>query len=212
MKDKPSLLIIGNSNVGKSSITRLLLPNPKKFKGKAGKQPGSTLLIKAISLPQMPYDIVDLPGFGYMKGPSRRREEHVKNQLIIHIEKHHSQYFLGLVILNILRIEDELIKYHIQNKATIPLTVELIKFLKEFNIPLLVILNKIDKVSIFDRKRIIPSMISTIENYSIHLTQVGDEKSEDPNSVPFLEFSALKKMNLAILKRVINEHLRFVRK
>jgi len=111
-----------------------------------------------------------------------------------------------------MRIEDELIKYHIQNKATIPLTVELIKFLKEFNIPLLVILNKIDKVSIFDRKRIIPSMINTIENYNIHLTQIGDEKSEDPNSVPFLEFSALKKMNLAILKRVINEHLQFVRR
>ena len=68
----------------------------------------------------MSYDIVDLPGFGYMKSPSRRREEHVKNQLIINIEKHHSQYFLGLVILNIMRIEDELIKYHIQNKATSP--------------------------------------------------------------------------------------------
>lgn len=212
MKDKPSLLIIGNSNVGKSSITRLLLPNPRKFKGKAGKQPGSTLLIKAINLPQMLYKIVDLPGFGYMKNLSRRREEHVKKQLIIHIEKHHSQYFLGLVILNIMRIEDELIKYHIQNTTTIPLTIELIKFLKEFDIPLLVILNKIDKVSIFDRKRIIPSMISTIDNYDIHLTQVGDEKSEGTNSVPFLEFSAVKKMNLNILKRVINKHLQFVKK
>jgi GTP-binding protein EngB required for normal cell division len=42
MNEKPSLLIIGNSNVGKSSITKLLLPNPKIFKGKIGKSPGST--------------------------------------------------------------------------------------------------------------------------------------------------------------------------
>ena len=209
MKFKPSLLIIGNSNVGKSSITRLILPNPRKFKGKAGKQPGSTLLIKAINLPQMPYKIVDLPGFGYMKSPSRRREEHLKKQLIIHIEKHHSEYFLGLVVLNITRIEDELIKYHIQNTTTIPLTIELIRFLKEFGMPLLVILNKIDKVSVFDRKRIISSMVKTIIEYGIHLYQVNDEKNEDPRSIPFLEFSALKKNNLDILKRKINEHLHF---
>ena len=77
MKQKPSLLIIGNSNVGKSTITRSLLPNPKKFKGKTGKSPGSTLLIKPITQPSMAYQIVDLPGFGYMKHTSRRREEHV---------------------------------------------------------------------------------------------------------------------------------------
>ncbi|HUW90602.1 MAG TPA: GTPase [Candidatus Nanopelagicaceae bacterium] len=211
MKYKPSLLIIGNSNVGKSSITRLLLPNPRKFKGKAGKQPGSTLMIKSIEFPQMPYKIVDLPGFGYMKSPSRRREEHLKKQLIIHIEKHHSEYFLGLVILNITRIEDELIKYHIQNTTTIPLTIELIQFLREFGLPLLVILNKIDKVSIFDRKRIISSMIKTSYDYGIHLNQVDEEKNEDQSVVPFLEFSALKKINLDVLKRKINEHLQFGR-
>ena len=49
MKEKPSLLIIGNSNVGKSAITRLLMPNPRKFKGKTGKKPGSSLLIKSVS-------------------------------------------------------------------------------------------------------------------------------------------------------------------
>ncbi|MFX1467859.1 MAG: GTPase, partial [Promethearchaeota archaeon] len=76
MNKKPSLLIIGNSNVGKSSITRLLLPNPRKFKGKTGKIPGSTLLIKPISQPNLSYQIVDLPGFGFMKKTSHRREEH----------------------------------------------------------------------------------------------------------------------------------------
>jgi len=67
MNKKPSLLIIGNSNAGKSSITKLLLPNPKVFKGRIGKSPGSTLLIKPITQNNLPYKIVDLPGFGYTK-------------------------------------------------------------------------------------------------------------------------------------------------
>jgi len=208
MADKPSLLIIGNSNVGKSSVTKLLLPNPRKFKGKTGKKPGSTLLIKPIKLPQMSYDILDLPGFGYMKSSSRRRVEHIKKQLVVHIEKHHNEYFFGLVIINILRIEDELKKYHFQSQITIPLTFELIKFLEEFDIPLLVVLNKIDKISVFDKKRIISLFINTAKEYGLNLIHVNEKISNDRSKTPYLEFSALKKTNLDKLKRTINAHLK----
>jgi GTP-binding protein EngB required for normal cell division len=207
MKDKPYLLIIGNSNVGKSSITRLLLPNPKKYKGKAGKQPGSTLLIKSVDFPQMSYKIVDLPGFGYMKGSSHRREEHIKKQLVIYIEKHHSEFFFGIVVLNILRIEDEIQKYYLENKTTIPLSFELIKFLSEFDIPLIVVLNKIDKVSIFDRKKIISLLIDSAKDYGINIIQLNEEYNKNASKIPYLEFSALKKINLDQLKRIINKTL-----
>jgi len=207
MRDKPSLLIIGNSNVGKSSITRLLLPNPRKFKGKAGKHPGSTLLIKSIEFPQMPYKIIDLPGFGYMKDSSRRREEHLKKQIVIHIEKHHDEYFFGLIVLNFLRIEDELKKYFMENDTAIPLSFELIKFLKEFEIPLLVILNKIDKISVFDKKKIISLLINSAKAYELNLVQITDEEAKGYNEIPYLEFSAIKKTNLDKLKRIINSFL-----
>ena len=207
MKNKPYLLVIGNSNVGKSSITRLLLPNPKKFKGKAGKQPGSTLIIKSLDFPKLPYKIVDLPGFGYMKSSSHRREEHIKKQLVIHIEKHHHEYFLGLVVLNILRIEDELHKYFFENKTTIPLTFELIKFLSEFEIPLLVILNKIDKVSVFDKKRIISLLRDSAKDYGLNLVQRSEEYVGNYNEIPYIEFSALRRINLDKLKRIINKTL-----
>jgi GTP-binding protein EngB required for normal cell division len=208
MKDKPSLLIMGNSNVGKSSITRLLLPNPKKFKGRAGKQPGSTLLIKPIEFPQMPYKIVDLPGFGYMKDSSRRRAEHIKKQIVIHIEKHHHEYFFGLIVLNSLRIEDELNKYFKDNEAAIPLTFELINFLNEFEIPLLVILNKVDKISVFDKKRIFSLLINAAKAFDLNLVQITDQVSKNINEIPYLEFSALKKTNLNKLKSIINASLR----
>jgi len=207
MIEKPSLLIIGNSNVGKSSITRLLLPNPKKFKGKRGKIPGSTLLIKPITQSGLPYQIIDLPGFGFMKHSSHRREEHIKKQIVLHIEKHSKEYFLSLVIINIIRIEDEINKYFIQNKETIPLSFELIKFLKEFNIPVLVIINKIDKFSNFDIKRVIKLFVDTALEYDLNLIHLDDFKYNNKNEIPYLEFSTLKKINLRKLKKIIQKYI-----
>ncbi|GAH84415.1 unnamed protein product, partial [marine sediment metagenome] len=145
----------------KSSITRLLLPNPRKFKGKIGKSPGSTLLVKSITQPNLPYKIIDLPGFGYASHSSRRRAEHIKKQIVLHIEKHYDDYFFGLVVINILRIEDEINKYFVLDNKTIPLSFELIQFLNEFKVPFLIIINKVDKFSIFDKKRIIQLFINS---------------------------------------------------
>jgi GTP-binding protein EngB required for normal cell division len=155
----------------------------------------------------MPYKIVDLPGFGYMKDSSRRREEHIKKQIVIHIEKHYNEYFFGLIVLNSLRIEDELKKYFMENETAIPLTFELIKFLNEFEIPLLVILNKIDKISVFDKKRILSLLINSAKACNLNLVQLSNDTVKDNNEIPYLEFSATKKINLDKLKRVINTSL-----
>ncbi len=208
MSEKPSLLIIGNSNVGKSSITKLILPNPKMFKGKIGKSPGSTLLIKPITQHNLPYKIIDLPGFGYSKHSSHRREEHIKKQIVIHIEKHYEDYFFGLVVLNILRIEDEINKYFIKDKNTIPLSFELIQFLSEFNIPILIILNKIDKVSNFDKNKIINLLLRTAKEYNLNLIHLNNYDYKTNSEIPYLEFSALKKINLKELKLAIQHFLK----
>ncbi len=205
MLEKPTLMIIGNSNTGKSSITRLLLPNPKLFKGKSGKTPGSTLLIRPISQPGLKYQIVDLPGFGYMKSSSKRREEHIKNQIVSHVEHHHEKYFLALIIINILRIEDELTKYFTRNQTTIPLSFELIDFLSEFKMPKIIILNKIDKVSTLDKTRIISVFLKKAEENGYKLIPLEKYILKDPESIPYLEFSALKKLNLGTLKTSIEK-------
>lgn len=173
MQEKPSLLIIGNSNVGKTSIARLLLPNPSKFKGKIGKDPGSTLFIKPFTQPKMQYQIVDLPGFGYIKHSSRRKAENLKKQIIVYIEKHHQNFFFGLVVVSVLRIKDEITKYFIENKETIPLSFELIKFLKEYNIPFLIIFNKIDKISSLDIKKNVEFFIDSAKEYGVNLNSLG---------------------------------------
>jgi GTP-binding protein EngB required for normal cell division len=209
MNFKPSLLVIGNSNVGKSSITRLLLPNPKQFKGKIGKSPGSTLLIKPIEQKDLPYKIVDLPGFGYVSRSSRRREEHIRKQIIHHIEKHFDNYFLALVIINILRIKDEIEKYFIQNQETIPLSFELINFLREFEIPILILINKIDKVSHFDRSININIFIESAMEYKLNLVHLDYYSFQNKSQIPYLEFSALKKTNIGKLKEIIEKFLKY---
>ncbi|MFX1326441.1 MAG: GTPase [Promethearchaeota archaeon] len=208
MNEKPSLLIIGNSNVGKSSITKLLLPNPKKFKGKIGKTPGSTLLIKPITQQNLPYKIVDLPGFGYTKHSSHRREDHIKKQIVIHIEKHSKEYFFGLVVLNILRIEDEIMKFFFENKQTIPLSFELIQFINEFKIPLIIILNKIDKLSNFDKSRIITLFLKSAKDYGLDIVHLNEYMSETSSEIPYLDFSAIKRTHLKELKQVIQKFLK----
>ncbi len=207
MNVKPSLLIIGNSNVGKSSITRLLLPNPRKFKGKIGKSPGSTLLVKSITQPNLSYKIIDLPGFGYASHSSRRRAEHIKKQIVLHIEKHYDDYFFGLVVINILRIEDEINKYFVLDNKTIPLSFELIQFLNEFKVPFLIIINKVDKFSTFDKKRIIQLFINSAKEYGLNLVHLNSYKNKNNFEIPYLEFSALKKINLKELKQAIQKYL-----
>ncbi len=208
MSEKPSLLIIGNSNVGKSSVTRLLLPNPRQFKGKIGKSPGSTLLVKPIVQKNLHYNIIDLPGFGYTSHSSRRRGEHLKKQIVRHIEKHYKDYFFGLVVINILRIEDELEKYFVIDKKTIPLSFELIQFLNEFKIPLLVIINKIDKFSIYDKQRIIELFIKSAKECGLNLVDLNNFSYKNKFEIPYLEFSALKKKNLKELKQIIQYYLK----
>ena len=208
MKEKPSLLIIGNSNVGKSAITRLLMPNPKNFKGKTGKKPGSSLLIKSVSQPTLPYGIVDLPGFGYMKTASHRREEHIKKQIVTHIEKHHQDFFFGLVVINILRITDEIDKFFIKNKKTIPLSFELVDFLREYYIPIIVIINKIDKVSNVDRIKIISLFVESAKKYGLNVVHLEKYKLENKEQIPYLEFSTLKKINIDKLKKTIQIFLK----
>jgi GTP-binding protein EngB required for normal cell division len=183
-----------------------LVPNPKSFKGKTGKKPGSTLLIKTIFQPNMQYQIVDLPGFGYMKHASKRREEHIKGNIVRYIEKHHLDCFLALIIINILRIEDEIQKYYIKNEETIPLSFELINFLREFELPILIVINKIDKLSNLDKNKSISLFIETSRDYNIPIFEFKNISDLSNNFIYYLEFSALKKTNLHELKKII-KHL-----
>ena len=89
----------------------------------------------------------------------------------------------------------------------IPLNFELIQFLNEFNIPLLIILNKIDKFSIYDKDRVINLFLTAAEEFGINMVNLREFTVKNDSRIPYLEFSALKKTHIKELKKVIQKFL-----
>ena len=75
---KPLIVFAGRSNVGKSSVIRLLTGR----KIRVGKSPGSTRWEQWIDLDSV--TIVDIPGFGYMASTSKTDIEETKTRVIQH--------------------------------------------------------------------------------------------------------------------------------
>lgn len=73
--DKPEYAFIGRSNVGKSSLINLLTNNNKL--AKVSKTPGKTTLINHFLINEtgkdIPWYLVDLPGYGYAKRSQSQR-------------------------------------------------------------------------------------------------------------------------------------------
>ena len=71
MRDKPSIVFAGKSNVGKSSVINRLL-NRKNF-ARVGNTPGKTVHINYFEIDKKVY-FVDLPGYGYAKVAKGERD------------------------------------------------------------------------------------------------------------------------------------------
>src|SRR5210317_1269809 len=80
--DRPEYAFIGRSNVGKSSLINML--TNKKSLAKISGKPGKTKLINHFIINNDWY-LVDLPGYGYAKAPSKERlkwENLIKNYIL----------------------------------------------------------------------------------------------------------------------------------
>ncbi len=126
-KSLPEVILCGRSNVGKSSFINSLFG--KKI-AKTSSSPGKTRSINYYLVNEKFY-MVDLPGFGYAKVSKSER-----NRWESLIEK----FFL-------LKRNDRL-AIHLIDSRYEPMQndIQLNNYLKEFKIPYIVILNKIDKL------------------------------------------------------------------
>ncbi|MHA1680522.1 MAG: GTPase [Promethearchaeota archaeon] len=188
---KPVLAILGRSNTGKSSLCRLLAPMYKR-QIKVGKAPGVTrnLLI----LEKEEYTIIDLPGFGYMKSVSRAAEERVKDKIIRFVEEQHSRIFLAIHVINLQVFKMIFKKYE---HSSVPFDKELVEFVKEFSIPLVILANKIDKMK--------KSKVQEDVSYLMDKIQPG--RFEGMTRDDIIPFSTRTKAGLDILEGKISSHL-----
>ncbi|MHA1897333.1 MAG: GTPase [Promethearchaeota archaeon] len=238
IKEKhPRVIFLGNSNVGKSSLIRYIIRNKYLTRGKIGKKAGSTISMLVYKTPKLPYWVVDLPGFGAMTRTPIKYREKIYDEIINYVERDKENIFLGCVVVNGVRIIDEIEKWYFKNQNTIPLSIEFIKWLWENDISSILIINKIDKLKKSEINKIERMLKEVIKEENIpflgkedHNDQGFNDNSQDeldgsikvPHKAPtksndngaglleIIPVSARTGENLEILLSSINE--KFIKK
>ena len=132
------IVLIGRSNVGKSSVIRQLTGR----KVPIGKRPGVTRKINRYQMGDL--IIVDMPGFGFMSGVSRSRQEKTKTEIVSYIENNRSKIALPMEVVDARSFHE--IAERWENRGQIPVDVEMFSFLKELGLNPILVVNKIDLI------------------------------------------------------------------
>jgi GTP-binding protein EngB required for normal cell division len=206
LKDNfPRLVLIGNSNVGKSTIAKYFLYNKKFATGSVGKHAGSTVSLKQYRDPNLPYDIIDLPGFGAMTRTSKNLKEKIHDEIIQYVERDRDNIFLIMVIINGTRILDELQKYYYENKTTIPLTFEFLTWISEKDLPCILVINKIDKLKKRELRDISQEIQKVLNDFHISI-----DENRTKGLQKIFEVSAKNQVNMQELKQFIEKQWEFI--
>jgi GTP-binding protein EngB required for normal cell division len=132
------IVLIGRSNVGKSTLFRQLTGK----KVKVGRRPGVTVGPARVRVGNVVY--VDMPGYGYMKGIEKKVQEGTKDFIVRYFEEKGEEILLAIQVIDaasFLEIADRW-----EDRGEIPLEVELFEFLMELDLAVVVAANKMDKV------------------------------------------------------------------
>ena len=198
-KDFPRLVLVGNSNVGKSTITKFFLRNKKLATGAIGKRAGSTVSLKLYNDPAIPFEIVDLPGFGAMTRTSRDLKDKIHTEIIEFVERDRENIFLILVIINGIRVLDELEKWYYQDNTTIPLTFEFLSWIgEEVELPCALIINKIDRLKKREITQIVQEVKKVLEEFHIEI-----DDSSHKGLLKMFAVSAKNGVNMQELKHFV---------
>ena len=141
----PEFLLVGRSNVGKSSFINTLLN--KRGLARTSSTPGKTQTIN-FYLANNTFYIVDVPGYGYA---AVNREQQKKMGLMIedYLENRDELKRVFMIVdFRIKPTEDDILMY---------------QFLKYYDIPVTIIVNKADKVGSSKREKNLKLISKTID-------------------------------------------------
>lgn len=170
--DYPEIALVGRSNVGKSSLTNALI-NRKNF-AHTSSQPGKTQTLNFYNVEDKLY-FVDVPGYGYAKVSKKRREEF--GQMIENYLTQRSQ-LRGVIML----VDGR--------HAPTADDVQMYQWLAYYELPILVVATKIDKVK--------PSQFTRVQ-------KLVKDKLEFQEKQPLVLFSAMSKRGKEDVWRWIEE-------
>ncbi len=136
--DIMEILLVGRSNVGKSSVIRQLTGK----RVPVGKRPGVTRKLLRLKFGEL--ELVDMPGFGYMGGVSRARQEEIKTEIVHYLEENRRSSLCALEILDA-RAFGQIVERW-ERRGQVPVDVEMFQFLQELKLHPIVVVNKIDLI------------------------------------------------------------------
>ncbi|MFW5911498.1 MAG: GTP-binding protein EngB [Halolamina sp.] len=140
------VVLVGRSNVGKSTLMRLLTGHSFDTGGK----PGVTRQPNHYDWAGQDFMFTDLPGFGFMSGVEAGKREQIKTDVVRYVEDNADDIIAGVLVVDGKAVID-IIDRHRAN-GEIPHDVEMFQFLADVGIDPIVAVNKMDKVDDRDER------------------------------------------------------------
>ncbi|RXK47317.1 GTP-binding protein EngB [Halorientalis pallida] len=140
------VVLVGRSNVGKSTLMRELTGHTFD----TGQRPGVTRQPNHYDWNAEDFVLTDLPGFGFMKGVPDEVREEIKDDIVAYLETHAEQILVAVLVVDGKAVID-IIDRH-SGPDEIPHDVEMFHFLRDMGIPVVVAVNKMDKVDDRDER------------------------------------------------------------
>jgi len=127
--EKPQIVFVGRSNVGKSSVINSLTKRNNLVK--SGPRPGKTQQINFFLINEKIY-FVDLPGYGFVKMPLKRKEK-IRKMILWYLFYSEVKFKKVVLIIDALVGPSEFDK-------------EMLGLLNKNECPIILVANKIDKL------------------------------------------------------------------
>ncbi|SET77345.1 GTP-binding protein [Salinibacillus kushneri] len=141
----PEIALAGRSNVGKSSFINRMIQ--RKSMARISAKPGKTQTLNFYLINEQLY-FVDVPGYGYAKVSKKERQAWGKMMETYFSSREELQLAVLIVDLRHKPTEDDLLMYD---------------FLKYYEIPVLIMATKMDKVPKSKRQRQLKQISETLE-------------------------------------------------
>jgi small GTP-binding protein len=140
------VVLLGRSNVGKSTLMREITGHQFDTGGK----PGVTREPNHYDWASEDFVVTDLPGFGFMAGVPEDVRERIKTDIVRYLETYADEILCAVIVLDGKAAVD-IIDRH-SGPDEIPHVVEMFGFLRELGVPTVVAVNKMDKVDDRDER------------------------------------------------------------
>jgi small GTP-binding protein len=143
---RDEVVLVGRSNVGKSTLMRELTGHDVT----TGRKPGVTREPTHYDWHEQGFMFTDLPGFGFMEGVPADRREQIKTDVVRYVETNAPDVLAGVLVLDGKAAVDVIDRH--SGPDEVPHDVELFHFLRDVDVRPVVAVNKMDKVDDRDER------------------------------------------------------------